>query len=75
MDAFKLEEETDSKERVVLQSGLAVAFPISTWKRSVIEVSWLVRWIAAGLTPIRLVAISSRNLKVNSGQAVLMSGS
>ena len=74
MDALTLEEEADSKERVVLQSGLAVAIPISTWKSSVIDVSWLARWTAAGLTLIKLVLIRSRNLKVKSGQAALISG-
>ena len=73
MDALKIEEEAHSKERVVLESGMAAAFPISTWKRSVRYVSWLVRWTATGLTPIKPVAFS-RNPKVNSCQAVLISG-
>ena len=73
MDALKLEQEANSKERVVLQSGLAAAFPISTWKSSVIYVSWLARWTATGLTPIKPVVIFSRNLNMKYGQAVLIS--
>ena len=42
---------------MVLQSGLAVAFPIGTWKSSVIDVSWLVLCTAAGLTAINIVAL------------------
>ena len=60
MDALDLEEEADTKDRVVLQSGLAVAFPIATWNSSVVNVSWLVRWTAAGLTPIKPVVIFFR---------------
>ena len=73
-DALELEGEADSKERAALQSGLAVAFLLSIRKRSAINVSWLARWTAAGLTPIKPVVICSRNLKVKSGQAVLTSG-
>ena len=74
MDDRTLEEEADTKDPVVLQSGLAVAFSIATWKSSVIDVYWLARWTATGLTPIKLVEICARNLMVKSGQAVLISG-
>ena len=74
MDGLRWKGEAETKYRVVLQSGLAAAFPIGTWKSSVVEVSWSARWTAAGLTPIKLVAIFSRNLNVKSGHAVLIPG-
>ena len=63
MEALKMEEEADTKYRVVLQSGLAAAVPISTWKSSVIDVSWLAWWTAAGLTPIKPVAFCFAQLE------------
>ena len=74
MDSLKLEEDAETKDRVVLQSGLAAAFPIGTWKSSVVDVSWMVRWTAAGLTPIKPVVLFTRDLTVQAGLAVLISG-
>ena len=74
MGSLKLEEDAEAKDRVVLQSGLAVAFPIGTWKSSVVDVSWMVRWTVVGLTPIKLVVLFSRSLTVQAGLAVLISG-
>ena len=74
MDSLKLEDYAETKDQVVLQSGLAVAFPIGTWKSSVVDVSWMVRWTAAGLTPIQPVVILTRDLTVQAGLAVLISG-
>ena len=69
-----MEENAETKDRVVLQSGLAVAFPIRTWKSSVVDVSWMVRWTAAGLAPIKPVVLFTRDLTVQTGLAVLISG-
>ena len=74
IDIVKLEEDAETKDRVVLQSGLAAAFPIGTWKSSVVDVSWMVRWTAAGLTPIKPVVLFTRDLTVQAGLAVLISG-
>ena len=74
MDNLKWDEDAETKDRVVLQSGLAAAFPIGTWKSSVVDVSWMVRWTAAGLTPIKPVVLFTRDLTVQAGLAVLISG-
>ena len=70
-----MEEQFATKDRSLLQSGLAVAFPISTWKGPVLELTWMVRWTAAGLTPTKLVVTFSRTIQVKAGQAALISGS
>ena len=73
-DSLNLEKDAETKDRVVLQSGLAAAFPIGTWKSSVIDVSRMARWTVAGLTPIKPVLLFTRDLTVQAGLAVLISG-
>ena len=74
MDCLKLEEDAETKDRVVLQSGLATAYPIGTWNSPVVDVSWMVRWTAAGLTPIKPAVLFTRDLTVQAGLAVLIWG-
>ena len=75
MGAPKLEEDAESSERSVIQTGLAAASPVRVSKSFNVELTWIERWTAAGLAPVKLLVSWLHNFYVEDGQAVLISRS